>query len=166
MKRRMFMSIGLVLLAPAPAWSMAHFPSEIQQHLGLAEPPRCILCHSSDAGGGAVSQPFGQAMLAAGLTPLGGESLTAALDKLEADQTDSDGDGTPDIVGLRRGVQPVPDKPPVEYGCGVARIAAPRSQFGWIASSLSLLTFGLLASRSSRKGRLSYPVTASDKTRC
>jgi hypothetical protein len=57
-------------------------------------------------------------MLAAGLTISGGSSLTSALDKLEQDGTDSDGDGVGDIDELKAGTSPNPDKTPIEYGCG------------------------------------------------
>jgi hypothetical protein len=57
-------------------------------------------------------------MLAAGLTISGGNTLTSALDKLEQDGTDSDGDDIDDIAELKAGTSPNPDKTPIEYGCG------------------------------------------------
>jgi hypothetical protein len=136
-------------MLPGTALAMPSFPGEIQQHLGLSSAPGCIICHGSDAGGGPVSQPFGQAMLAAGLTSAGGNSLTTALDKLEADGTDSNGDGTPDIAGLRQGAMPTGSKPPVEYGCG-ARIASSDPK-GWQATVASALMLGFLLTRALRK---------------
>jgi hypothetical protein len=112
---------GLLLFASA-ARALPEYPGLIQAHLGLASPPTCNICHSSTAGGGPVSQPFGQAMQAAGLTR-SADSLPGALDQLAADGTDSNGDGVPDIEGLKMGIEPLASKPPLKYGCGGARIA-------------------------------------------
>jgi hypothetical protein len=151
-------SIVLVnaLMFPLKASAMPDFPGQIQQHLGLANPPSCIICHGSAQGGGPVSQPFGQAMLADGLNSSGGVSLTAALDKMEADKTDSNGDGIPDIEELRQGIEPTSDKPPVVYGCGGGRIA-PRGHPGWPATMIAIITFAYLSHRSSRGRRKTSP---------
>ena len=139
------------LLLPGTALALPGFPGQIQQHLSLSFTPGCIICHGSDAGGGPVSQPFGLAMLAAGLNSSGGSSLTTALDKLEAANTDSNGDGLGDVAALRMGTEPTAAKPPIEYGCGGGRIAAPRGQLGWPASVLSVMTFLFLSSRALRR---------------
>jgi hypothetical protein len=146
------MIVGSTLMLPLTARAMPSFPGQIQQHLGLANPPSCMVCHGSTQGGGPISQPFGQAMLADGLNSSGGNSLTGALDKMEADKTDSNGDGVPDIEGLRQGIEPTPDKPPVVYGCGGGRIA-PRGHMGWPDTAAAIITFALLAYRSSRGAR-------------
>lgn len=122
------------------AQAMPTFPEEIQAHLGLESPPSCNLCHGSVTGGGPVSQPFGQAMLAAGLNVTGGSSLTKALDQLDAEETDSNGDNIPDIDSLRGGVEPSAGKPPVEYGCTMGSSASRHSvrhvAYGAFASML------------------------------
>ncbi len=151
MKKLQITFLVLALAIPNTAWAMPGFPGQIQQHLGLSAAPGCIICHGSNAGGGPVSQPFGQAMLTAGLTSSGGKSLTTALDKMEAANTDSNGDGVGDVTELRQGVEPLGSKPPIEYGCGGGRIAAPRGRLGWPASALSILTFGFLSSRALRR---------------
>lgn len=140
----------LALLLPAAAQAKSSFPGQIQQHLQLSQAPSCILCHGSSQGGGPVTQPFGQAMLAAGLTSSGGPSLTRALDTLEADETDSNQDGVSDIAGLREGIEPTAAKPPIEYGCGGAHIA-PSGNSGWLAIMLAFGTFGALSWRSARR---------------
>lgn len=128
---------------PASSQARPGFPGEIQQHLGLDSEPSCLLCHGSKQGGGPVTQPFGLAMLDAGLTSSGNESLTSALDKLDADKTDSNGDGVPDIQGLKQHIMPVPSKEPIEYGCGgntIAKASPVRSP----ASMMVLIAFVLL----------------------
>src|SRR5512145_1079940 len=144
---------GLVL--PNPAIAMGSFPSQIQAHLGLAAPPQCNICHASTSGGGPVVQPFGKAMLAAGLTRAGASTLTFALDKLTQDKTDSNGDGTSDIDELKAGDNPNPDKTPPEYGCG-AQIAN-RHPTGWSATVAGLLMFVGLTSHRRRPGRRFAP---------
>lgn len=138
------------LLAPANAYALGSFPGQIKNHLGLATTPQCNLCHASTAGGGAVVQPFGKAMLAAGLTRSGGSTLTSALDKLAQDGTDSDGDGVGDIDELIAGTSPNPDKTPVEYGCG-GQIAA-HEPWGFTPTIAGALTFLFVLSRRTRGG--------------
>jgi hypothetical protein len=120
------------------AHGMPHFPDEIQNHLELASPPSCNLCHGSVTGGGPISQPFGQAMLAAGLNVTGGTTLTEALDQMDTEKTDSNGDNVPDIDSLRGGVEPSAGKPPVEYGCVMRN--------GGTSPWKGLATYGALAS--------------------
>lgn len=136
----------LGLFAASIAEAKPTFPSQIQEHLGLNQEPTCLLCHGSKQGGGPVTQSFGLAMLDAGLTSSGSASLTGALDKLEANKTDSNGDGIPDIEGLKQGVEPLASKDPIEYGCGGSTIAAGKPHSA-AASLLALLTFGLLIRR-------------------
>lgn len=71
-----------------------------------------------------MTTPFGTAMRSRGLTAYDDASVRTALDALEAEHKDSDGDGTPDIAELRAGTNPnaaageevvVPD-----YGCTIA----------------------------------------------
>lgn len=128
----------LVSTTTLVAHAMPTFPEQIQAHLQLASPPSCNLCHGSVTGGGPVSQPFGQAMLAAGLNVTGGSTLTEALDQLDAEKTDSNGDNIPDIDGLRAGQEPTAGKPPVEYGC-VMRGGASSHRMGYVP-------YGVLAS--------------------
>jgi len=138
------------ILLSANVGAMPTFPSEIQSHLGLSYAPQCTLCHGSVSGGGPVVTPFGQAMLAAGLTVSGGSTLTNALDTLAKNKTDSNGDGVPDIDELKAGNDPNPNKTPVQYGCG-AKIA-PGSPVGWQVPIFALIAFALFTSRS-RSGR-------------
>lgn len=162
LKRLIASAVVFGVLLPVNALAKPNFPNQIKQHLGLASEPGCILCHGSDAGGGPVSQPFGQAMLAAGLTASGGDSLTGALDKLAADKTDSDGNGISDIDEIKQGLDPNPDKPPIQYGCGGGRISPP-VRLGWSATAAGTLTFLFLSYRSTRRGRTT--ARAKERTR-
>lgn len=135
---------------PGSSQAKPGFPSQIQQHLGLDSEPTCLICHGSKQGGGPITQPFGLAMLDAGLTSLGNASLTSALDKLEADKTDSNADGVPDIEGLRQHILPLASKDPIEYGCGGNTIA----RGGNVRSSTSMLVLvGLVLLGGSRVRR-------------
>lgn len=155
MKKLIQIICALGVSIPAAAFAKDSFPGSIAQHLALNYTPECNLCHASTAGGGSVVQPFGLSMLAAGLNSSGGNSLTAALDKLKADGTDSDGDGTPDIAELTAGTSPNPDKTPIEYGCGGQ--IAPHGTTGWQATALGLIAFIFFAKRAgrTRSGNLS-----------
>ena len=143
--------IALALGAPAAHASLP-FPSEISDHLDNAPVPECTICHETNTGGlGTVVQPFGEKMMSRGLTAQNVSSLRTALDALEAEGSDVDGDGTPDITELRNGTNPNPeggdvDDPP-EYGC-IGNVAPTRSVF---PGALLALAGALLAWRVSRR---------------
>jgi len=99
-----------VSLAPHAAASMS-FPEPLRNKLGLAELPYpplgCQLCHADDQGGiGTATKPFGRSMRKAGTVGGSVPSMLAALNNIEADGTDSDHDGVPDIAELRAGTDP------------------------------------------------------------
>lgn len=147
--------VAVGMLYPMQAEARSAFPGHIQNHLQLpAEPPTgCLLCHGSQQGGGPVVQPFGKAMVAAGLS--GGSSagqVGTALDALASNRSDSDGDGATDVDELKAGTDPNPGGAPVEYGCGGGHIA-PRANTGWLASVFAVATFLVLASRRKRGQR-------------
>jgi hypothetical protein len=96
-----------VALHVAPAWASETFPARIQKDLGLEQKPDCILCHETEKGEkNTVTRAFGKSMRKAGLAAGSLGSLDAALQKLEKDGTDSDGDDVPDIDELRMGRNP------------------------------------------------------------
>jgi MYXO-CTERM domain-containing protein len=120
------MAGALLALAPFPARAKEEFPREINDDLHLGYDPPCRLCHiQGTTGSGSVAEPFGLSMLAHGMTG-SASSLPGALMALRADNTDSDGDGTPDITELVKGTDPntpanvrlVSQDP--RYGCTVA----------------------------------------------
>lgn len=147
------------LLAGAPvAHASLPFPSEIADHLGGDTPvPPCTICHSNDLGGlGTVVQPFGVKMMERGLVAQNVASLRLALDALEAEGSDVDGDGVPDIQELRNGTNPNPEGglgDPPEYGC-IGNVAPTRSAFPGATLSLvaALAAIGLRGRASRRAG--------------
>src|SRR5262249_28544371 len=122
---------GAALLASSVTFSAAagatpNFPQALADHLGLSQAPECSLCHVGEPGLGTVNSPFGKSMRARGLVPYDVNALDTALDALEAEHTDSDGDGTPDIEELKADEDPnVPTGQTEqaltpEYGCRMA----------------------------------------------
>ncbi|HEY5956105.1 MAG TPA: hypothetical protein VIV60_06115 [Polyangiaceae bacterium] len=151
-----------VLVAPGVVSAKPTFPGRIQNHLGLAAPPPsdCLLCHGSKQGGGPIVQPFGKAMVAAGLSASSSEAqLGAALDKLAADNTDSDADGVPDVDALKAGLDPNPSGDPIQYGCGQI---APHGRVGFNASALAFFASIFFLWRSSRRGEKSRRIEESN----
>lgn len=146
----------LVILAAtfaftSKAWAEPGFPLEIQNHLKLNYTPPCTFCHATPQGAGPVTTKFGQSMLGAGMTT-NVATVGPALDTLNANHTDSDGDGMPDIQQIQAGLDPStgmsqPNVPAERYGCG-ARVAATPVHFnGTAVGALSLIGLVVLARR-------------------
>jgi len=100
----------LLLLAvavfPRPALAVPRFPGVIASSLGLDYEPPCSVCHlTNKTGAPTVTTPFGYALKARGFTE-GDDTLSTALSRLTADQTDSDGDGVDDVTELKNGTDP------------------------------------------------------------
>jgi hypothetical protein len=97
--------------------------------------PACTICHDSMKGGaGTVHKAFGLAMRTAGLGADSTSQLNAALTKLAADHTNSDGEPTPDIEELINGDDPntVGGEACIgpKYGCGASTITRSASKRG------------------------------------
>lgn len=148
-------SFALVAALAAPARATPNFPPAIQQHLGLSAPPPCAICHQDGkTGTGTVTTPFGVSMRSHGLVPNDTSTLTKALDALEAEKVDSDGDGTPDIEELQAGSDPNTagggsiNGPPVAYGCGASARIAPEGPLDAVAAfGSALAVLGLVLAR-------------------
>lgn len=112
---------AVLLLVGRPANATPEFPDVVAEHLGLASPPDCTLCHNGPQARGTVTTPFGVSMRSRGAQAYDNDSVRTALDALEAEKRDSDGDGVPDIEELKNGGNPNGAgkliKP--EYGCAV-----------------------------------------------
>lgn len=157
---------ALALSVSGNAAASVAFPETLRQELGLSaiyNPPGCQLCHQNDVGGVmTATKPFGRAMIKVGLTAGSVPSLKSALSTLEANGTDSDGDGSADIDELKAGTNPnvadaapgeggaapvvappVEEVPLPETGCSV-NFAAPASAS---ATLLGLLALGFLRRR-------------------
>jgi len=116
------------------------FPGAIQSELDLAAPPRCTICHATDAGGaGTVVQRFGVYLRSRGLVPFDESSLHDALLAAAGERHSSSGSGLTDIDALKAGLDPngtaaegVTDLTPA-YGCSS----------GGAASLLPVLALGV-----------------------
>ena len=83
------------------------FPAAIQRDLGLQAPPRCTICHATDAGGaGTVVQPFGVYLRSRGLRAFDESSLGDALLAAAGERHSSNGSGVSDIDALKAGQDP------------------------------------------------------------
>jgi hypothetical protein len=100
----------LILAAPGLAAASPTYPGLIDTDLKLSYDlgtTHCTICHTSNSGGvGTATQPFGQAMRAAGLVLENPTALQTALNTLQADGHDSDCNGTPDIEQIQAGQDP------------------------------------------------------------
>jgi MYXO-CTERM domain-containing protein len=146
----------LGLLVALPALASPAYPEALQSDTGAPCAPPCTVCHRDANGGfGTVVTPFGKAMIAAGLVAADTDSLKAALKDLQTNQTDSDGDGTPDVEELSAGTDPnVAGGQPFcgpTYGCG-AHVEPGGHADGW-AALVALIALGMLALGTRRNRR-------------
>lgn len=154
--------VAFVTLAPfgwsAIAQAKPEFPIDITADLTptLSYQVPCSVCHIKDNTGASTAiTPFALALRARGMTGQAA-SLKAALVQLEADEVDSDGDGTTDVQELEAGTDPNSsanasingDTEPA-YGCGGT---APRGNANRGPVGAGVVGLGLLLLRR-RRGR-------------
>jgi hypothetical protein len=139
------------------------YPGLIHDHLSLSYAPPCSICHQNGVTGyGTAITPFGQSMRDQGLRAEDPGSLATALDQLAANNTDSDGDGVPDIQELVKGTDPngpgvlgATRTPQLAYGCGAAITPIrPSRGSGSAFAGVLLGALGLAAVRRRRRGAL------------
>jgi hypothetical protein len=83
------------------------YPEALAGQLELACPPACTLCHDTMEGGPlTANRPFGIAARRLGLFSGNTEQLLQVIAQMEANGTDSDGDGTGNVAELRAGGNP------------------------------------------------------------
>jgi hypothetical protein len=152
------------------------FPPAIKSDLSLSYDlgtTHCVICHQTNSGGiGTVVHPFGLAMKAAGLHLEDLTSLQNALNTLDANKTDSDCDGTPDIEQIKMGRDPNPPgdyidgsnmTAPADPGCmGGSQMLVPaygcaaqlsRAPAAWPGAAVVVALLGGLAGRAGRRRR-------------
>jgi hypothetical protein len=120
LRKRAFPILLLALLAAGQVRASSTFPDGIRTQLGLSYTPACTLCHVGTPGIGTATTPFATSMRARGLVAGSLSSLDTALAALEAEHTDSDHDGVPDIEELKAGTDPNVPGGSLEtptYGC-------------------------------------------------
>jgi hypothetical protein len=97
----------LLLLATLDASASNGYPEVVGEDLGLAQPPPCTVCHQDENGGeGTATKPFGVTMIRFGVSKGNVPTLRAALQQIQAEGSDSDSDGVPDVEELRSGGDP------------------------------------------------------------
>ncbi len=113
-----------MILLLSLAWASPTFPAVVAEELAMPCTPSCILCHETVAGGtGTATQDFALTCMSAGMRVADDASMADALATIEAEGTDTDGDGTPDIEELVLGMNPNPGGedfcavPQPQYGC-------------------------------------------------
>ncbi len=140
------------------AWASPSFPAVVAEELAMPCTPSCILCHETVAGGtGTATQDFAGTCMSAGMMVADDASMAAALAQIEADGTDTDGDGTPDIEELRLGMNPNPGG---EDFCATAQ-----PQYGCFQGSAILLG-ALVGASLRRRGTLGQCSSRSSPARC
>ena len=147
---------AVVLLSARAASASEGYPAALKDDLQLPNPPACTVCHEASADPvGPADTLFAKAMETRGLVG-GGDvaSLAAAVEKMRADEVDSDGDGAEDLDELYWGGDPNKADVPaggvamqVQYGC--AWSGGPSGSRGSGVPALALLG-GLVAWRRRR----------------
>ena len=117
----MHRTLLVLTLVSTRALASADYPGEIQTKYGLSAPPlqSCGLCHTNGIpGSGTVNTPIGLALRSRMLVSGDPAALRAALDRLEMDMVDSDGDGVIDVQELRAGTNPTVAEGATDGGMG------------------------------------------------
>jgi MYXO-CTERM domain-containing protein len=154
------------LLAARAASASPDFPFTVQEHLGLTYEPPCTICHTTDAGGsGTATKPFALAMKERGISAANTPAVAPALDKMVADEIDSDCNDVTDVDQLKAGQDPNTnlfidgsgksateskgcDTATIAYGCGAhAQIAADPAPWEGAAAVAALLGLALARRR-------------------
>jgi uncharacterized protein (TIGR03382 family) len=128
------------ILFAAALLATPDFPEAIQRDLQLQAPPRCTICHATDAGGaGTAVQPFVVYLRSRGLQPFDEDSLRNALLAAAGERHSSSGNGVTDIDALKAGLDPNGsagvdggDLTPA-FGCSSAGAADPLMLFALVA---------------------------------
>ena len=153
-------ALGVYLFAP-PALASETYPAAVQEALGLACAPACVLCHTRPEGGLQQINSFGEKVRDSGVSIRNPDGIPAALECIEngvdnpaespcqhpaGEVRDSDGDGTPDIEELRNAEDPSSTQGGSfcgpSYGCGAS--IAPKKKLDGVASASALLMAGAL----------------------
>jgi hypothetical protein len=95
------------ILLAAALLGTPDFPEAIQRDLQLQAPPRCTVCHATDAGGaGTAVRPFVVYLRSRGLQPFDEDSLRNALLAAAGERHSSRGNGVSDVDALKAGEDP------------------------------------------------------------
>jgi MYXO-CTERM domain-containing protein len=95
------------LLVARAASASPDFPFAVTEHLGLGYEPPCTICHQTDAGGsGTAVKQFAIEMKTRGLSAANTPAVASALDKMAADEVDSDCNDVTDVEQLEAGQDP------------------------------------------------------------
>jgi hypothetical protein len=157
---------SLTLLGATSASADASFPARLQKDLGMPCLPPCTVCHLDSQGGfGKLRNTtngnpgFGKKLHSDqyGLVVQDFNTLEPALQADEADKSDVDGDGTPDIDELKKCEDP--NDPTLgasllatgpEFGCVRVARQGPVDGVGAV-SAAAVLALGLAALRRRRR---------------
>jgi hypothetical protein len=109
--------LAAVMLSALPASASETYPRTLEAELELSCAPACTLCHDTMAGGSlTANRPVGIALRRLRLVSGDPQQLIQVIAQLEANGTDSDGDGTGDVAELRAGGNPN-DRDNAPLGC-------------------------------------------------
>jgi hypothetical protein len=149
--------VAIASLVAARAGASESYPEAIERALGTPCPPACITCHTRPSGGELTANtPVGISARRAGLKCCDTGGLFDVLATLEANATDSDADGIPDVEELRAGTDPnaLEGKlecyvPPEDEGCAIGPSLTPgRDRSAWaLGCVFAMVALGRLRRR-------------------
>jgi hypothetical protein len=154
---------AFVMLCAASARASENYPETLEQALDTPCPPDCTTCHTRPSGGLLTANtPVGISMRRAGLKGDDTGTLLDAIATLEAEGTDSDMDGVPDVEEMHGGTDPNAAagnlecwQPDLDENCALAgrALGERRGSPAMLAVWLTVAAFALARRTRAKRGR-------------
>lgn len=144
-----------MVLSTSSAAASPKYSDRLEERFDMTCAPTCLLCHTDAQGGYATANTkFGISLRKAGLSCCDLSDFDDLIDEVEEAETDSDGDGIPDLEELSNGTDPNKKSKTAEVACAPETITGGCSASGRAGGASALtLVIGLTVIAAARRKR-------------